>query len=267
VTDISDPRYSVPSRLGVTARLVDDELVLDLVPQPEVLHHGVVRASVVAYVIDVVSGVSLDRDPDVWTLTTDLSLRMQPVRAPRRLSANNVVVRQGRRSATCTVEVTDEDGGTVASGAIGFARVPRREGDPPKPMVTPAEAVTLFARLPGLSRPLREEAGIEVVDPATGTVEAQVGPELRNPAGTLQGAMVALLAEAAAEDLITTRFGAPVVVTDLDLRYLDRVGTGPVRTQTRLLGEGPDAALEVRLIDLSADRLTTLAYARVRPVP
>ena len=81
------------------------------------------------------------------------------------------------------------------------------------------------ARLAPLTRPLREEAGIEVVDAAEGVVQIDVTPELRNPAGTLQGAMVALVAEAAAEDLVATRFESPAVVTDLDLRTSGRPGS------------------------------------------
>ena len=65
---------------------------------------------------------------------------------------------------------------------------------------------------------------------------------VRNPNGTLQGGMVALLAESAAEDLLEARFGEPVVVTDLDIRYLARAEHGPVRTSCRLIGAGPEAA-------------------------
>ena len=66
-------------------------------------------------------------------------------------------------------------------------------------------------------------------------------PELRNPAGTLQGAMVALFAEAAAEEMVSARFDMDAVVTELDLRYLAQTGDGPVRSECALLGDGPDA--------------------------
>ncbi len=58
-----------------------------------------------------------------------------------------------------------------------------------------------------------------------------------------------------------------MIVTDLDLRYLERTQAGPVRTRSRLLGSGPDAAVQVELVDLSTDRTTTLVYARAIPVP
>ena len=130
---------------------------------------------------------------------------------------------------------TDE-GAPIATGAIGFVNIPRKATDPPKPNVPLGQIPSIF-RDPGtLTRPLREEAGIRVIDAAEGVVQVEVTPELRNPAGTLQGAMVALLAEAAAEDLVATRFESPVVVTDLDLRYLRKAEVGPVRTRSTALG-------------------------------
>lgn len=257
---------SVPGRLGVTSRLVDGDVVLDLVPQPEVLQHGVVRASVLSFVVDVAAGIVADSDRDMWTLTSDMSVRMRPEPAPRRITALNTVLRQGRRSLTSTVELTADDGRPVATGAIGFVRIPRRDTDPPRPALTPSHTTNLFRGGATLSRPLREEAGIETIDPADGVVQVHVTPELRNPVGTLQGAMVALVAEAAAEDILATRFATPVVVTDLDLRYLAQAHVGPVRTRCRLLGSGPDAPVQVELVDTSADRITTLVYARAATV-
>ncbi len=209
MTDLPIPVTSVPSRLGTTARLEDGDLVLELTPRPEVLHHGVVRASVLAFLIDAAAGIPLDRDPDVWTLTTDLSMRMRPVAAPDRVDAFNTIVRSGRRSSTCRVELTSELGAPIATAAIGFASVPRKPTDGPKPSVTAEQAVTLFRGQPPLTRPLREEAGIEVIDAAAGVVQVAVTADLRNPAGTLQGAMVALVAEAATEELVGDLAGSP----------------------------------------------------------
>jgi acyl-coenzyme A thioesterase PaaI-like protein len=262
MTDVSGPGMSVPGRLGVTARVEDGDLVLELTPQKESLHHGVVRASVLSFVIDVVAGIPLDQDADVWTLTSDMSVLMRPMPAPERIDATNTILRLSRRTGTCLVELRTDKGAPIATGAIGFAKIPRKATDPPKPNVPIGHVPVLF-RDPGtLSRPLREEAGIEVIDAAEGVVQVEVTSALRNPAGTLQGAMVALVAEAAAEDLLATRFEAPVVVTDLDLRYLRRTETGPVRTQSRLLGTGPDAPVLVELIDTSTDQITTLVFAR-----
>ncbi len=267
MTDISEPGISLPGRLGVTARFEDDLLVLELRPQRESLHHGVVRASVLSFVVDVVAGVPLDQDADMWTLTSDMSVRMRPLPAPERIDATSTILRRGRRSAASLVELRTDQGAPIGVGAIGFVKVPRRAADPPKRNV-PLGQIPLIFRAPAtLARPLREEAGIEVISAAEGVLQVEVTPDLRNPAGTLQGAMVALLAEAAAEDLVGTRFESSVVVTDLDLRYLRMAQTGPVRTRCRLLGTQLDAPVQVELIDVSTDEVTTLVYARAVAAP
>ena len=217
--------------------------------------------------IDVVAGIVLDDDPDAWMLTSDMSVRMRPLPAPASLYTRSTILRRGRRSATATVDLVTGGGEPLATGAIGFARVPRRETDPPKPEGSLERITSMFDGSSVLTRPLREEAGIVVLDPKSGAVEMQVTPELRNPAGTLQGAMVALLAEAAAEEMASARFDIAAVVTDLDLRYLAQTGAGPVRSKCSLLGSGPDAPIEVELFDRSTDRLTTLVYARTATIP
>ena len=266
MTDFSTLGRSVPARLGTTARLDGDDLVIGLRPTAEMLHHGVLRASVLTFVIDAVAGIAVDTDPDSWSFTTDLSMRMRPVPTPAHVEGRSTVVRRGGRSVTCASEVVDDGDGSLASGLLGFRRIPRREGDPPKPRVTSADAVRLFSGRTDLPRPFREEAGIEVVDPAAGVVQAEVTAELRNSAGTMQGAMVALVAEAAVEDLAEARAGGPMVVTELDVRYLARTSEGPVRSRCAPLDDRPGTPARVELVDRAADRVTAVVLARAEPV-
>ncbi|MDZ7675508.1 MAG: hypothetical protein U5K30_10625 [Acidimicrobiales bacterium] len=252
----------VHGRMGVSARIEDDELVLQVEPDEHLLVHGVLRTSVLAYLVDALAGIPVDIGIDDWMLTTDLSIRSVPEPAPPRVVGRSSVLRRGRRSSASLVELTADDGTTWGTGAAGFARVTRKPDDPPKPMVTLeliAEGLRADTRL---DDPLREAAGIRTVDARDGVVEMEIGPLVQNPAGTLQGAMVALVAEAAAEDLVTTRTGTPVVVTDLDIRYLARTGAGPIRSRARPISDGPDAAIEVVLVDTSTDAITTFVYAR-----
>jgi acyl-coenzyme A thioesterase PaaI-like protein len=267
MTDVLGNSVSIPARLGVAADFRDGQLQMHVRPRAEVLRHGVVRVSVLAFMIDAVAGIVLDDDPDAWTLTSDMSVRMRPMLAPEFIHTRSTILREGRRSSTAMVELLTEAGEPVATGAIGFVRVPRRTTDPPKPPVSVANIAAMFDGSRVLTRPLREEAGIVVLEARQGTVEVQVTPELRNPAGTLQGAMVALVAEVAAEELASTEFGMDAVVTDLDLRYLAQTGAGPVRSRCRLLGDGPGAPIEVQLTDTSSGRLTSLVYARTAPIP
>jgi acyl-coenzyme A thioesterase PaaI-like protein len=267
MTDLLDDNFNIPARLGVVAEIYDGEFRLGLHPRPELLRHGALRASIVAFLVDVAAGVVLDDDPDAWTLTSDMSVRMRPLPAPDFVSTRTTILRPGRRSAVAMVDVVSGDGEPVATGAIGFTRVQRRDTDPVKPPASPGRMSTMFDGSRTLDRPLREEAGIVVIDPIAGALEMEVTPELRNPAGTLQGAMVALFAEAAAEELASARFGTPAVVTELDLRYLAQTGGGPVVSACTLLGDGPDAPIQVELSDRSSGRLTTHAYARTATIP
>jgi acyl-coenzyme A thioesterase PaaI-like protein len=196
-----------------------------------------------------------------------MSVRMRPLPAPAFLSTRTTILRRGRRSAVAMVDVVTEEEQPVATGAIGFTRVQRRDTDPVKPPASPSRMATMFDGSRTLDRPLREEAGIVVLDASAGALEMQVTPELRNPAGTLQGAMVALFAEAAAEEMASARFDMAAVVTELDLRYLAQTGEGPVQSSCTLLGHGPDAPIQVELSDRSSGRLTTLVYARTTTLP
>ena len=267
MTDLLDDNFNIPARLGVVAEIRDGEFRLGLHPRPELLRHGVLRASIIAFLIDVAAGVLLDDDPDAGTLTSDMSVRMRPLPAPAFLSTRTTILRRGRRSAVAMVDVVTEEEQPVATGAIGFTRVQRRDTDPVKPPASPSRMATMFDGSRTLDRPLREEAGIVVLDASAGALEMQVTPELRNPAGTLQGAMVALFAEAAAEEMASARFDMAAVVTELDLRYLAQTGEGPVQSSCTLLGHGPDAPMQVELSDRSSGRLTTLVYARTTTIP
>jgi acyl-coenzyme A thioesterase PaaI-like protein len=267
MTDLPANLHSVPGGLGATGLVDERGLVIEIEPRPELLHHGVLRASVISFAVDVVAGVTLDTDPEAWTFTTDLTLRMRPVPAPGKITASGTILRRGRRSAHGLLEVVDERGAEVAVGAIGFAHVPRKATDPPKPIVSSEEVATRFSAADRIARPLREEAGIVSIDPGAGVVEMAVRPEVCNPAGTIQGAMVALVAEAATEDLLGSA-GRAVVVTDLDIRYLGQTTVGPVRSRCRVVGDdlGSCPAVQVELVDLATDRITTLAYTRAEPV-
>jgi acyl-coenzyme A thioesterase PaaI-like protein len=77
-----------------------------------------------------------------------------------------------------------------------------------------------------------------------GAVEIDVVPTLINGrGGTVQGGVLALLAELATESALAAQ--GRFAVADLDIRYLNRVKVGPVRAVAELTGEGAS----VRIID------------------
>jgi len=266
MTDISPTPTSLPSRLGSTTRVEDGQLVLRLTPAPATCAFGSVRASVLSFAIDAATGVAVDSDPDRWTFTSDMSVRAWPIPAPEWIDVRPTVVREGRRSATCVARLTDPDGRQVGYGSAAFAHVPRREGDPPKFPFDPAVAGKAWAQIEVIDEPLQTAMGLRVLDAAEGVVEVDVSPHLRNPAGTLQGAMVAALAEAAAERALSQRWGRPAFVTDLDVRYLAQNRVGPIRTRTEVLGAGPDTIAIVELVDVTTEVVTTHVTVRAVPV-
>jgi acyl-coenzyme A thioesterase PaaI-like protein len=109
---------------------------------------------------------------------------------------------------------------------------------------------------------MREAAGIEVLDPAVGAVSLGLRPELLNPAGALQGAMVSLVAEAAAEDAASHHAGASRVVVDLDVRFLGQARIGPVVSRVAPAAAGRADAWRVTLVDQGRDRIVTDVLAR-----
>lgn len=267
MTDISPAASSIPSRLGTTSRVEDGFLVFRLTPIDTTCAFGAVRASVVSFVVDAATGVAVDSDPDRWTFTSDLVVSVPLADPPEWIDVRPTVLRDGRRSATCVAALTGPDGADVGFGSGGFTRVERREGDPPKHPFDPEVSGRVWQHIEPIDEPLQRAMGLRVIDGPAGVVEVDVDPILRNPAGTLQGAMVAALVEAAVEQALGARWGAPAFVTDLHVRYLAQNRIGPIRSRTRVLGDGPTAFVVVELFDVTTGALTTHATARAVPVP
>ena len=159
-------------------------------------------------------------------------------------------------------------GATVATGAIGFARVPRRQADPVKPPSSATRITTMFDGSRTLTRPLREEAGIVVLDSRAGALEMQVTPGFArsggNPPGRHGGPPGGGRCRRPGVDQVRPHRRGDRARPSVP--GADRCRTRPVGC--RLLGKGPDAPIEVELFDTSSDRLVTLVYARtavVRP--
>ena len=262
-----DFAWSVPSRLGTAAERRDGVMHGEVRSLPATLVHGALRVSAVVFLVDAVAGIAIDTDPDMWCFTSDLSVRLPAVVAPERILGRADVLRSGRRSATVAVPLTRPGGEDVGLGLVGFARVPRRDTDPPKPDIARVGLAEVWSRITPLDVPLREAAGVRVLDAASGEVELTLAPDLLNPAGALQGAMVALVAEVAAEELMTAALGAPQVVTDIDVRYLSQARQGPIRSRARHIGPPADGSVVVDLVDVTLDSLVTTVTLRTHPAP
>lgn len=263
MSDIPAVAQSIPTRLGVTMDPIREPGSGRLDVFPHVCHRGQVRPSVLMLLVDMVAGLLDDvDDPEAWHFTTDFSMRTVPGPLPQVVIGEASRLRLGATMSITETRMVDQDGRLVAHSHIGFARKPLRPGDPPKPLVQDFRERVVP---PPIDRPLVEAAGIEVVDAAHGRLTVDLTDDLKQPAGMMQGAMVALMGEVAAETLAEHHLGTPHVVADLDIRYLVGGRDGPMTTEAAWIGDPSTGWVDVRLRDEGRDRLTTVFTVRVRP--
>ena len=262
-SDQIDPVYA---RIGVHLAPEGANDVLELVPRPELLVHGCVRISALVLMVDMGGGFLAHRaaSPD-WTFTSDLSLRVTARSAPSRIVGRARVLRAGRGTMMTEVVLRGDDE-LFGLAYAGFNRQARREGDHPNPDID--EASRRWGRYTPLDTPLVETVGVHVVDASSGQVEVVMRDELRNPAGALQGAMISVVGEVAAEALLAHHGARRSVVTDIDIRYLAMGRIGPIHSRARLLGDSPRDALAVELYDRGRDdRIISTMLLRAAPAP
>jgi acyl-coenzyme A thioesterase PaaI-like protein len=262
MTDVFfDRTTTLPNRLNVSTHC-GPELTMRLHPVPQTCRLGSLRTSVASFIIDALAGIAVDGDQDTWTFTSQMSVRMVNTPAPAYVEGRAMVLRQGARSATCEVTLVDEAGRSHGYGVLSFVRVARRDGDPVKHVFNSSAESQRGFMGPVIEGTLPDEMGINIIDGPAGTVEVVVEDKLRNPSGAMQGAMVACVAEVAAEEMISVRLGLPAFVSDLDIRYLSQVRVGPVRTTSTWLGDDPWSWVRVELHDVTSGVLLTHALAR-----
>ncbi len=268
MTDVPADFHMIPSRLGVSFRLDDDRFVGILHPPTALCVRGVVPAAAIVYLTDVVTGVPVDQDVESWLFTSELSVRAPLAPPPASIESWSTTLRAGRRSVTCEAPLF-VDGTEWGTCFAGFARVPRREGESKIEIDT--AGVVARGTAPPLDIPVREAVGIETLDRARGVASVDLRYDLLNPAGALQGAMVAALAEAAAEDLADHHraLGTDLhVVTEMEIRYLAQNRVSPIVTEFRFVGPPSEGLVRVNLIeDGGRGRRGSAILARVRPAP
>jgi acyl-coenzyme A thioesterase PaaI-like protein len=109
-----------------------------------------------------------------------------------------------------------------------------------------------------LTQPLPDALALRILDADRGEVEVPVTDWARNSMGAMQGGVVAMVADIAAEHALRNHSAAPMVVHDMQLTYLGFGRTGPVRTRTEILGAG---AARVEMVDSGAEdrRMTSVS--------
>ena len=244
------------AELGLEVERDDDEMWrgrAPIIPPICVPETDVVLTSVLLTYADVVAGSLANRAtlPRVC-MTVDLNVRVLRRPPTDGLEAEARVLKSGR-TLTFTETVFRPRGGgdpfAVSQGT--FVASPR-----PQDTYEQMEDVPAMRLRPTMQVPLHERVGARFVEP--GVVEVPRSPDVLNPADTIQGGVVALVAELAA---LSVADGA--VVRELDVRYLRATRVGPARAVAERL-TGRTARVEVR--DAGADgRTSAVAYVVTSP--
>jgi uncharacterized protein (TIGR00369 family) len=241
------------TNLGISYRAEGDLVAghFEVTEDMRVAGTHLVRAGVLATVADVVSGWGANAAvfPRI-PLTVDLTVhRLRPF-AGDTLEVVARLLKVGRTTVVAEIRFTEEQ--DVVLSHATFTVSPR-----PEDVFAEGFGVTIGAprpaRRPSLTKPILDDIGARLVGP--GVAELDRVPYVMQPAGTIQGGAVALLAELAAE----SRAGAPIA--DLEIRYLSAVRVGPARAVAEVLRPG---LLRVEVRDTGhADRLASLVVAQL----
>jgi acyl-coenzyme A thioesterase PaaI-like protein len=211
-----------------------------------------VRPAVLLTIADCIAGVpAMHVSSPRLAVTLDMMVRIVADSVGDELVVTSDVLKQGRNAVASEVRFTDAGTGELSAlSFLTFMTSPRPQDlSPPVP-----DAMRFTGTLP-VTFP--ERVGLRIISP--GVTELDRRPFVVQAAGSLQGGMVALLGETAAESLT----GRPVV--ELDARFFTGVRVGPGRATAEVVGDGL-VRVEVRDIG-NADRLAALVTARVAGPP
>ncbi|MGI9600371.1 MAG: hypothetical protein ACR2QE_00680 [Acidimicrobiales bacterium] len=251
MTDLPPTIASLPARMGARWITTGEQVKGYVDVLPELCHHGLVRLSVLAMLVDTAAGMAADqRAGEDWTFTADLSLRWAP-RPLERIDTVPIVLREGGRGITVDVPMVDAQSRRIGAGVSTFSRLSRREGDPPK---------VGFTDRPSFEWPVPEAPLDELLDARSvgDDLELDLRDEVLNPAGVFQGGVAALLAELAGQRVLEEATGRRLVGTGIDIRYVNMGRVGPIRTVVDVVGDPSEHAVQVQLLDTGQnDRVVT----------
>jgi acyl-coenzyme A thioesterase PaaI-like protein len=195
-----------------------------------------------------------------WIATADLTLHVVGRATGGTVEANTRVLRAGRTTVVLEVDLRNANA-LVALATMTFSVLPRRDDNPVITFAPGApQRTTLVLPGSGFDAPVLDALGVRVADAARGVVDVPVTDYSRNSLGALQGGVVAIAAEVAAEQALRAACGTPVRVTDLQLTYL-ALARGALRTSADVISAMPTyGAALVDLVDIGAEsRRTTTA--------
>jgi acyl-coenzyme A thioesterase PaaI-like protein len=273
VTTVYPPAHHIMRDVAPVTELRAVDHSLTVAPLTDQVRNAAGHAGlgVLAMLCDVTSAlVALPAGAPDWTATADLSLHAVEPLDVGPIIVEGRLVRAGQNIVVVGVEVYDGLGGEAlddarhaAAGLVALARIPRQASlataDPRSRL---GQRIALGDGAPGLSMPVLDQIGLRVVDATGGVVELEKTDYVRNSFGTINGGVLGMVFQGAAEAAVQAR-GHPFVATDVLIHYLAQTKAGPARTATRVLRLAADHAVcHVRAVDAGNDDLL-LAVATV----
>ena len=240
------------------------EILLPVVP--ELLDDGGrLRAGSAAMIVDIIAGEYAIREvlPN-WVATSNMSLQLGLLPSEGTLRARPRLLRRGKTTAVLEVSLDHlESGKSNGLSTVAFSILPgRSEFQTRAHWVEEPEPRTTFALSgSGFRKPLLEMLDVRF-DPAdTSVLRIEMSPYVVNTLGAIQGGVVAMAIDAAADHYATSVLGAAPYVRSLEIHYLKLAKIGPVRAQVRTISELQNGlALRVELRDEGqSDVLLTVA--------
>jgi uncharacterized protein (TIGR00369 family) len=226
---------------------------------------GHVRAGVLAVLVDVIGGglAASAASPD-WIATADLTLHVVRAAYPGSVvEARANVLRAGRTTVVIDVTLVDDDARNIGIATMSFSVLPRRDTNPDISAVRGAGPSTMATPDARLRIPIADMLQISVVDAAAGAIDVPITDWGLNSMGAMQGGVVAMVADLAAETAVRAASPEPLVVSDLQVTYLGFGRVGPVGSRAEVLGIEPGrGTVRVELVDQGAEqRLMTVVSA------
>jgi len=231
--------------------------------------NGSIHVGVLATLTDVLGGFLVMETflPD-WMATANLSIHSTGRVLSGVVFATGRVIRSGRSTATVSAEVFSSNGTAVRSedmAASVMITYSRLEGIRAGSGAGFQKGRCVDFQLPDgnsrLERHVIDKTGLQFAQEKPGKTVLNMTEYVRNSFGSLQGGMIAMMADTAGQSAARAATGMRLTTVDLILHYLSPGRFGPFITDTQMLRSNNASALSRVEVKDAGDDHRTIAVA------
>ena len=260
------PDHHVTRDLDSTIERRDGQSTILLPIVPALLDPGGrLRVGAAATIVDIVCGETAIREVlPGWIATSNMSLQIGDMPGEGTLRARPRVVRHGKTTLVEEVELDHvETGASVGLGTASFAILPVRSDFQARAHWAEDPEPTTNFSMPdsGFRKPLLEAIGVRFDEANSAIAHADKTEYVVNTLGAMQGGVVAMFIDGAADHYAARELGGVTEVRSLEIHYLKLAKVGPIRATSRTIGRlGSGLVVRVELRDEGQDEaLLTIA--------